>query len=240
MNMRPTWIVTFLSLGLGCQSTPGAEPHDMSAAGHAAAASGHEAEAARHASLYAADAGAVRERCPGGANLASTSLCWTSVANPTEDHLREAERHRRMAADHRAASQALRDAEASACVGISDADRDMSPFEHRDDIASVTPLIERVASARQVLSRTAGVVVTFRAVPGLTAEWLQRVVNCHLARNAALGHQVPEMPDCPLVPNGVSATVTSTGDGFAVAIRAEEEGALEEVQRRARALATPR
>lgn len=238
--MRPNRVMILMCVAAGCQSTPGAEPHDMSVAAHLAEASGHEAEATHHRAMYAPDASVTRERCPANATLVSQSVCWTSVGNPTADHLREAERHRQMAADHRAASQVLRDAEASACVGVSDVDRDMSPFEHRDDIASVTPLIEHVTSAREMRSRTAGVVVTFRALPGLTAEWLQRVVNCHLARNAALGHHVPEMPDCPLVPNGVSAAVTSTGDGFAVEIRADDAAVLEEIQRRARTLTAPR
>ncbi len=239
MNAKMAWMTTFLCVGSGCRSTPGAEPHDMSVAGHAAAASGHEAEATQHAAMYSAGARETRERCPRGpAIVENSNPCWTSVTNPTEEHLREAERHRQMAADHRAGSQALRDAEARACVGISDADRDMSPFEHGADIASVAPLIARTVGVRDVVSRTVGVTVTFRAVPGLTAEWLQRVVNCHLARNAALGHNVPEMPRCPLVLNGVSATVSSTGDGFAVAIHADDPTALEELQRRAQALST--
>jgi hypothetical protein len=49
----------------------------------------------------------------------------------------------------------------------------------------------------------------------MTAEWLQRLTDCHIARNAALGHVAPAMPDCPLVPMGVTARVTSTGGGFA-------------------------
>jgi hypothetical protein len=78
--------------------------------------------------------------------------------------------------------------------------------------------------------------VTIRAVPGLTAEWLQRVVDCHVARNAALGHVVPEMPYCPLVPKGVHATVSSVHGGFAVAIRADDGEGAQEVLRRAEAL----
>jgi hypothetical protein len=81
-----------------------------------------------------------------------------------------------------------------------------------------------------------GAVIVFRATPGMTAEWLQRVVDCHLARNAALGHDVPEMPDCPLVPKGVAATVKATDAGFAVAVRSEDSSTAAEVLRRARSL----
>jgi hypothetical protein len=70
----------------------------------------------------------------------------------------------------------------------------------------------------------------------MTAQWLQRLVNCHLARNAALGHDVPEMPNCPLVPHGVTATVSATDTGFAVALRADTEEAANEIMRRVQGL----
>lgn len=70
----------------------------------------------------------------------------------------------------------------------------------------------------------------------MTAEWLQRLVDCHLARNASLGHSVPELPDCPLVPKGVEAQVLSTGSGFAVNVRADDPATSEEIFARARRL----
>lgn len=158
------------------------------------------------------------------------------MTNPTAAHLRAAEEHRKHAADHRAASAALREAEALSCVGLRNSDRDMSPFEHTEDIAAVEPIHERVGSLKTDAEHTVGVTVVFRAVPGMTAEWLQRVVDCHLARNAALGHEVAEMPDCPLVPRGVSAHVSSTGSGFAVAIRASDDSTAKDLISRANRL----
>lgn len=81
-----------------------------------------------------------------------------------------------------------------------------------------------------------GAVVTVRAVEGLTTEWLQRVVGCHLARNAAVGHDMPEMPGCPLVPKGASASVSSAGAGFAVTIRSADDEAAADILARARGL----
>jgi len=69
----------------------------------------------------------------------------------------------------------------------------------------------------------------------MTAEWLQGVVDCHIARDTSLGHVVPEMPDCPLVPRGVEAQV-STSDGFAVTIRSTDPSVTPEVLSRARRL----
>ncbi|MBI5548447.1 MAG: hypothetical protein HY901_31580 [Deltaproteobacteria bacterium] len=134
-----------------------------------------------------------------------------------------------MAEDHRAGSKALRDAEASACAGVSELDRDTSPFGRREDIIRVEPL-KSTGRSPQLLGAT----VTFRAVPGLTVEWLERDVGCHLARNAALGHNVPEMDYCPLVPKGVTASVKPAGGGgVVVEVKSEDSDTAMDVLRRA-------
>lgn len=198
--------------------TPGTKPHDMSAAGHEQAARTHEKAAADF-----------EKEC---ARRPMPAPCWKS-----RDYW-VVEEHRKIAAQHRGASAELRAAEDRACVGLAPDDRDMSPFERTADIASVEPLVEPTQFGRTSAPRTeiVGVVITFRAVPGLTAEWLQRIVDCHLARNTARGHVVPEMPDCPLVPRGVSARVRSVGNGFAVEIRGENEKAVNEIRARAERL----
>ncbi len=193
----------------GC-ATPGARPHDMNVAGHEAAAQREDAVAATHQSHYDFEALQFTEQCRSPQHLPAELICWTTVGNPTAYHRLIAEEHRRRAADHRAASAALREAEARACAGVAQGDRDMSPFEHAEEVGSVEPVSETRhagGARREVL---VGAKVAFRAVPGMTVASLQRVVDCHLARNTSLGHQVPEMPSCPLVPKGATATVTAT------------------------------
>lgn len=211
---------------VACSSTPGGQPHDASVAGHEAMAAREDSAAAVHASQY--NPAAVPQKIPCGPGFTS-GACWKSVENPTTAHMVEAERHRKMAAEHRAASQVLRDAEATACAGLSDLDRDLSPFAHREDILEVVPL-------HVTRGYPEGAIVTFRAAPGLTAPWLQRVVDCHLARNAVLGHDAPEMQSCPLVPKGITAIVMATDAGFKVAIRANDAASAQEVLKRAQAL----
>jgi hypothetical protein len=208
----------------------------MSAAQHEAMARQEHAEAESHAGRYDAAAQRDAARCPPG-SFKETSVCWTAARERSKEHLEQAEEHRRRAADHRAASQALRDAEARACVGISEQDRDESPFAHREDILAVEELRSGPSGGKATVPRVEGAIVVFRAVPGMTAQWLQRSVDCHLARSAAVGHDVPEMAYCPLMPKGVAASVTPTQTGFAVAIKAEDPEAAREVLRRARALA---
>lgn len=227
------------ALAAGCGAPAGTQPHAMSAAEHEAAAAQEEKSGGAHGEQYDPAASATEKRC--SPTRAGGGTCWTSEVNPTTEHAEQAAHHRDLAARHRAASEALRSAEGSACAGIPEGDRDMSPFAHREDIRSVTPLQEEVKTGKAVSSRVSGAEVLFRAVPGLTAEWLQTVVQCHLARNAAIGHEVSasEMPYCPLTVRGAQASVRSVGDGFIVAVRADDEAAAQEILHRAQSLAAP-
>ena len=94
------------------------------------------------------------------------------------------------------------------------------------------------AGSKNQTEKLQGAVVAFRAVPGMTAEWFQRIVDCHLARNAALGFSVTDMPYCPLNVKGTRAKVSSTGSGFAVTIESDDPGAAQNVLQRAQALAS--
>lgn len=232
---RPLAFTLLLAAIAGCAGrTPGAEPHDMSVAQHEEEARRKELEAEGHTERYDPTVAVTRLQC--GTAGYYRQVCWTSVVNPTESHLREAERQRRMAADHRAASTALQQAEAASCAGVAPEERDIGPFVHTEDILAVEP----IEGSR---GRTQGAAVTLRAVPGLSQATLQRIVDCHLARNAALGHDVPEMPDCPLVPLGARAVVTEAADGFVVEIRADDSDAAADIlarARRAAAAVTPR
>ena len=206
----------------------------MSASEHEAAAKAHDREAAAHAAEYHPNASSSKTSCGGGsATKYIEGPCWTSSENPTAAHLKDADDHQKMAADHRAASKSLRDAEDKACVGLAASDRDESPFSHRDDIVSANKLEATVSSGKSTTSKLVGATVVVRAVPGLTKEYLQRAIDCHLARNAAMGFGMTEMAFCPLSVRGVRATVVSSGAGFGVELRTDDAAAATEVLKRA-------
>lgn len=232
-------ILPLIVISSSCAHAAGTQPHEMSQAGHQAAAAQEEALAAEHAAEHDPAAEQTKKRCLGAA-VTGGEVCWTETINPTEEHIKAAEQHRELAAQHRAASKGLADAEARACKGISDSDRDTSPFAHRADIQSVSRLQEDTSAGKISVKRDAGATIVFRATPGLTAEWLQRIVDCHLARNAAVGHDMPEMPYCPLVLRGAQATVRSAGDGFAVDVRADDSATAAEIWRRSQQLTRSR
>lgn len=238
MTSRTLCLGAFSLLVQGCAGAPGTQPHDMSASHHEAAASQEERAAAEHAGQHDPAATTTRERCRRGGKGAVEPICWTSTVNPTKQHLHDAEEHRRVAEQHRAAAQSLRSAEEKVCGGIAPEDRDTSPFSHREDMVRVER-IEDPGQGKSSVPELRGATIVFRAVPGLTAEWFQRLVDCHIARNAALGHGAPDMAHCPLALKDVTASVTSTGDGFAVAVRSTDHATAEEILRRARAHLPP-
>jgi hypothetical protein len=215
---------------LACAADPGTKPHDMSTAQHEAMAQNEEAAASGHAEQHEPTATQETTNCSGRTG------CWTSASNPTAQHADDAARHRDLAQKHRAAAAALVTAEARACSGLAEDDRDTSPFYHREDIVSVAPYNETVKVGKGTSQKEVGATVVFRAVPGMTAEWLQRVVDCHLARSSALGHQMPDMDYCPLMSKGAKAQVTSVGNGFAVNVFADDAATVAEIKKRAFAL----
>ncbi len=223
-------------VGACASTTPGARPHDMSAEQHEAEAKKHDTEASSHASSYDPSATTSKTECDAIA-AKSGKPCWTSSANPTAEHKKEAEAHAKMAADHRAASKALRDAEEKACGDLATADRDESPFAHREDLVSVTKLESTTQSGKITTPKLDGAAIVVRAVPGLTKEYFQRTLDCHLARNAAMGFAMADMAFCPLSVKGVRANVESAGGGFRVEIRADDTNVAKEVLKRAQALA---
>ncbi len=214
-------IVSMFVFG-GCASS-GTKPHDMSVEQHEHAAQREQDEAKAHADQYDPGLEGTEEMCPGGG-----LICWTTWSNPTAEHNQAANHHRTLAKKHRKAAEALRKAEETACQGVDERDRDLSPFFHTSDIARVD--VPEAGS-------DASVVIAFRAVSGLTMETLQPLLACHIARSAAMGHEMPEMDYCPLVPRGVSATASSMDGVVIVTISIDNSaGTRDEVLRRANQL----
>lgn len=220
-------------LASGCAHAQGTVPQDMSVVGHEQAARVEQEEAKQDEEKAQEDSGS-EASCAGGIG----DLC----GNSNDEYAMLAARHRKLAAQHRAVSQALRDAEAKACVGVTGDSRDMSPFALADGIRAVMPLqkpSQKPTYGGLEDENTVGATVVLYAAPGLTAEWLQTVVDCHLARNAALGFPAEPMGYCPLnIPN-ITATVRSVGNGFAVDIQSNDSAAVKEILKRASALKAP-
>lgn len=201
-----------------CHSGEGTRPADMSRAEHEAAAARTEQQADAHQARYDPDA---LQPVESGCYM----FCFED--NPTEAHLAEARRLRRIAALHREASAKLRAAEQRACAGIPERHRDISPFFHAADITGVE------------LDDDGPFVVHFAAIPSTSPAQFRALVECHLARNAALGWDDEGMEYCPLAVPHVSAVVTESSAGIDVALDVEDEAARRELEARVRRVGEP-
>jgi hypothetical protein len=124
-------------------------------------------------------------------------------------------------------------AAANACEGISAADREQGPFFHGAAISGVSQLPDPSYEPARLFT---GATIAVRAAPGLTAEWLQRLAECDIARHAAMGFDMPDAATCPLAIPGIAATVVSSGDGFVVKVSSENDATAAEIWRRAQAI----
>jgi hypothetical protein len=164
------------------------------------------------------------------ASCASSNLTAVEherAAQATADH--------DLAARHLARAQELRGFERQLCAGIADPDRDLGPFAHPELIDRVEPILERLF-AKAPPNVPVGAIIHLRATPGMTEEWLQRIVDCHLAHHAVLGETFAAHSACPmLATEPPQIRVRSTGNGFAVYIRSSSLYA-DEILQRSRAL----
>lgn len=127
--------------------------------------------------------------------------------------------------------------EGTLCAADDD-DKALGPVLGGDAVQGVQPLygtVEGAKTGHQLVLRGATVIVS--ALPGMTAEWLDRALECHGAREA-LGH-APAAPNDPFWLPGsfVDIDVRSAKDGFDVAIAGYSSDDAREILVRASAFA---
>lgn len=194
---RTLVLIALVTLGSCSCATPGAQPSDMTTAGHAEAAEEHGAEAAEHAKKYDKDATATRRVLSGGGaelvcldapiGVGASARCYGyEQYNPTAHHLASAERHEKMSRDHAAAGVALATYEEGAC----------KLFEPK--VRSSCPLLGQLERVDRLPK---GVRLTPKA--GVNVDAWQAHIACHVAFAQAQG--ASDMPVCPLGVTGVRA-----------------------------------
>lgn len=130
----------------------------------------------------------------------------------------------------------------AACAGVAEADRSSALFVRSEDIERVAPLKEQryKVSRSSALPVLMGSIIYVRAVPGMTAESLRRIADCHAAQADARSATEPFMAACPLYVPGASAKVRFEAGRFVVEIRTDDRAAAEEVLARSLQAARPR
>jgi hypothetical protein len=108
-------------------------------------------------------------------------------------------------------------------------------------IESVSALVvDEPALKAAARERVVGAQLRLGAQPGLTAEWIQRSLECHASRQVL--RQVPAVENDPYwLPDAwVAVSVTSQGDAFLVTLRGDSPEAGERILDRAHAFARAR
>jgi hypothetical protein len=136
--------------------------------------------------------------------------------------------------DHLGAARRLREMEAAACAEVPDADRDQGPFAHRERITDVELLRDRPYPKEML--QPAGVAIYMRASNGLTEQWLGHVLECHLAHHAVVGDRMASGRPSPLLVDEARVSLSSTIDGFRIAITARDVAVARQIIERAQAL----
>jgi hypothetical protein len=231
MRLSVFVFVALLALALSCSGADRQRPHapaHLSAMEHMSEAERHEATAAEH-DAKAAQAATAEEQgfamigCKdrplegvsysGGEELTVPRPCWTSVTNANARYRRAAHKQRVEAAAHRRAAVELWNVERTRCRSLGENEIAASPFTQREDILGAEEYREGTALR--------GVRVAFRKVPGLTARWMERSLQCHQARAAVLGFPEDFMSHCPITLPDVALSVVDAGAQIVVTMRSK-------------------
>lgn len=168
--------VLIASAALGCASTPGASPEDMSAKSHEEEAKKHSDGAEQHDAQY--DPNARVSPPPDAISGSEFGFAGTEL-NPTEVHRMQADKHRKHAEEHAAAAEWLRRAEEDACELISPTSRSLCPL-----LGPVVAVQDTTTGARIFVLK------------GTDVEAMIARIRCHLA--FARTHGGEGMDSCPL------------------------------------------
>jgi hypothetical protein len=143
-----------------------------------------------------------------------------------------------LTASSAAAAENPLEVQARACHGVPTAEWAGTRLTDQADIRSIQEIKSEapVSEAETVVPR-GGARLLLRAQPGVTAEWLQRIAECHMAQVAT--SSASALTASPLDVKGALISVQSAGDGFAVDITSADRKIAREILRRAKSLAPP-
>jgi hypothetical protein len=134
-----------------------------------------------------------------------------------------------------ATAQAAPSRDTMACVGVPEIAINGSPLTNPDDVRAVQEIKpDQPVSETETVVPRGGARILLRAQPGMTAEWLQRIAECHMAKVAVASPTM--LTTSPLDVKGALVSVQSTGNGFSVDITSPDVRIAREILTRARAI----
>ncbi len=175
-------VAAFAAILGACGANPGTKPEDMGATDHRKHAAKEDQLAKEHQGQYNP-----KSQRTSGADVGGDTFSFPVTSyNPTKSHLADADQHRRHAAAHRDAADALENFEQASCG------------EFPPQTRKVCPLISQVASVSDIAG---GVRIQFEA--SVNSEAALAHVRCHRAFAATRGFAGKGMDSCPMYVKGV-------------------------------------
>jgi hypothetical protein len=154
------------------------------------------------------------------------ALCFNPWTNPTQMHQREAKRSWRAAEQHQRASRKLRVAEARACFGVPEQERDITGFVNCSNITAI-----------QWPRQDADPFIVEFSIPDDRVEEFRAKVACHVARNESRGREFPKTDDCSSIIHEADAEVVEIDElGFRVEMHGTDERTRAELRDRLTAI----
>jgi hypothetical protein len=152
------------------------------------------------------------------AGCASQSGAFRQMSAADHERAATASPDGALAQEHLEAARRLQSDERAACDGVPDADRLNGPFGPAHYVTNVEVVRDRGRFPKGP-QQPVGVAVFVRAEPGLTQQWLGRVVACNMAHLAVVGGV--ERPS-PLSVADTNVSVSSTAVGFRVTFTSKD------------------
>jgi hypothetical protein len=122
-----------------------------------------------------------------------------------------------------------------ACVGVPEVAFNGAPLTNPDDVRAVQEIKpDAPVSETETVVPRGGARILLRAQPGMTAEWLQRIADCHMAKVSVASPTT--LTTSPLDVKGALVSVQSTGNGFAVDVTSPDVKIARDILERARAI----
>lgn len=106
----------------------------------------------------------------------------------------------------------------------------------RSDVDRID-VVRETRTQKPSVERAVAVDVHVRAKPGVTEQWLARLVECHVAHELAEASCTAS--ECPLGLPQVTTSVAATATGFSIRLRPDDSSVVRELARRAQRLLGP-
>jgi hypothetical protein len=125
---------------------------------------------------------------------------------------------------------------ASACAGVPDVERDHPSMLQPPELEGVRQSLGEQRYIKFTRQELRGAELLVRPTPGVSRQWIARVIRCHVAYHELPGTNAPQALDEPLFVDDAQVTFDETDTSFVIRIQGSNRAEGEEILARAQRL----